>query len=266
MMSDTLITSKILAAIGSILLCLSFIPILGIIGVILLFSGIKGLAEHYKDSNIYRSAFTGAVFGAICLIILSINEFISIRYTGIFVTDLITRMLNPSSGMFDIQYFIFNNQYFLPFMAIVFIFNLLMTLYFRETFRNLAKRSGERLFNVAGTMMLIGAILTIVLFVGLVLVYIAFIIAAAAFCSIRAGTTPTTATNNYTTPPQQLQTTYYPPPSNEQPTTNNYTTPNQPPITQPTTTPLHLEAKYCPHCGSPLTPRTAFCTQCGKQI
>jgi uncharacterized membrane protein len=248
-MSDNLAASKILAIIGSILLCLSFSPILGVIGIILIFSGIRGLAEHYKDGNMYRNAFTGAIFGAISLIILGINEFVSYR-TGIYVTDLINRMLNfgqffnQGSGMFNIQYLVFNNMYFLPFLAIVFIFNLLMAIYFRKTFQDLAKRSGERLFNAAGTMMIIGAILTLFFFIGLVLIYIAFLIAAIAFCITKTGTT--TPINNYAPPP--------PPP----PVTQT------PPAMQTTTT--AMEAKYCPHCGSPVASRTAFCTQCGKQI
>jgi len=242
-MSDTLITSKVLAAIGSILLCLSFIPIIGIIGIILMFSGIRGIAEHYRDGNIYRNAFTGTIFGAIGLSIIGINEFIS-YITDISVTDIISRILNigqlfnQSTGIFDMQYHVFNNPYFLPFLAIVFIFNLLMAIYFKKAFQDIAKRSGERLFNAAGTMMIIGAILTIAFFTGLVLIYIAFIIAAAAFCTIKTKQFTTT-----TTPPQ-----------------NNCT--QQPSTTQTTT----MEAKYCPHCGAPVTPGTTFCTQCGKQI
>ena len=247
-MNDTLVSSKILAAIGSVLLCLGFIPfvsmmlstVLGIIGIILIFSGIKGVAEHYRDGNIYRNAFTGAIFGAIGLIIVAINEFVSYNVTGIFISDLLNRILNPSTGIFDIQNFIYGRPYFLPFIAIVFIFNLLMAIYFGKAFQDIAKRSGERLFNAAKTMMLIGAILTLAFFVGLILIGISFIIAAAAFCLIKTGLS--IPTNRYT-------------PS--------------PPVTQPsqTATPtINMEAKYCPHCGSPVAPGMVFCTQCGKQI
>jgi uncharacterized membrane protein len=245
-MNDTLMSSKILAAIGSIMLGLSFIPILGsmmisavlgVIGIICIFSGIKGLSEYYRDSNIYRNAFTGAIFGAIGLIVMGINEFVSYS-TGIFITDLMNRVLNPSVGMFDIQYFVFNTTYFLPFLTIIFIFNLLMALYFGNAFQGLAKRSGEKLFNAAKTMMLIGAILTLVFFVGLILIGIAFILATAAFCLVKTG---------LTTPPESH--------------TPQITI--QPETTEPS---IGMEAKYCPHCGAPVAPKTAFCTQCGKQI
>ncbi|MDR2719751.1 MAG: DUF996 domain-containing protein [Nitrososphaerota archaeon] len=237
-MSDTLIASKVLAAIGSILLCLSFIPIIGIIGIILMFSGIRGIAEHYRDGNMYRNAFTGTIFGAIGLSIMGINEFITYT-TNISITDMINRILNigqlfnQNAGIVDIQYHIFNNPYFIPFLVIVFIFNLLMAIYLKKAFQDIARRSGERLFNAAGTMMIIGAILTIAFFTGLVLIYIAFIIAAAAFCTIKTKQfTTTTAT--------------------QQQHNNNTTT--------------TMEAKYCPHCGAPVAPGTTFCTQCGKQI
>jgi hypothetical protein len=86
-------------------------------------------------------------------------------------------------------------------------------------------------------MIIIGAILTIIFFTGLVLIYISFIIAAAAFCIIKTKqpTTTPSASNNYTQQP-------------------------------PTTHTITIEAKYCPHCGAPVASGTAFCTQCGKQI
>jgi len=245
-MNDTLISSKILAAIGSVMLCLGFIPfismmlstVLGIIGIILIFSGIKGIAEHYRDGNIYRNAFTGAIFGSMGLVIVAVNEFVSYNVTGIYISDLLYRILNPSSGIFDIQNFIYNRPYFLPFLTIVFIFNILMALYFGKAFQDLAKRSGERLFNAAGTMMLIGAILTLAFFIGIIIIGIAFIIVAAAFCLIKEGLNMST---------------------------NRYTSSS---VTQPPSTaaPANMEAKFCPHCGSPVASRTVFCSQCGKQI
>ncbi|MCL2134400.1 MAG: DUF996 domain-containing protein [Candidatus Bathyarchaeota archaeon] len=243
-MSDTTISSKILAIIGSILICLSFIPILGVIGIILVFSGIKGLAEHYRDGDIYRHGFTGAIFGAIYLIFMAINEFINENITYVFVTDLINRLLNPNAYMFDIQSVLYN-IYFLPFLLIIFVFNLLMAIYFGKVFQDLAKRSGERLFNVAKTMLLIGAILTIFFFVGLVLIYIAFIIAAIAFALIK--TDINTSQNNNQQPSSTMQPSSTIPPSSTTPTTP-------------------LEAKYCPHCGSPVSSKSVFCSQCGNQI
>ena len=74
MSSTTFETSKLLAAIGSLLLFLSFIPYIGIVGLILLFIGIKGLAEHYRDDSIYQNTIKGLIFGFIAIIISQLEE------------------------------------------------------------------------------------------------------------------------------------------------------------------------------------------------
>jgi len=52
-------SNKNLAGIGSILL---MFPVLSIVGIILLYVGIKGLSEFYKDESIIRNAVRGFIF------------------------------------------------------------------------------------------------------------------------------------------------------------------------------------------------------------
>ncbi|MDR0797607.1 MAG: hypothetical protein LBE70_02650 [Nitrososphaerota archaeon] len=80
-------TSKLLAGIGSLLLCLSFLLcsvftvghllpflfiscIIGICGMASILIGMKGLAEHYKEYKIYKKICAGAIFGIICYVVL----------------------------------------------------------------------------------------------------------------------------------------------------------------------------------------------------
>ena len=74
-------------------------------------------------------------------------------------------------------------------LIFVFVFLLLMALYFKRAFDSLAERSGEQLFHNAGSLLFIGAILTIFFLIGLIPIFIGWIIATIAFFSLK--TTPT---------------------------------------------------------------------------
>jgi uncharacterized membrane protein len=55
--------SRILSAVGAVLLAAgSFISGLGIVGVILLLVGLKGLADAYRDESIFKNAIYALIF------------------------------------------------------------------------------------------------------------------------------------------------------------------------------------------------------------
>ena len=99
----------------------------------------------------------------------------------------------------------------------------------RKSFNSLAQKSGEHMFETAGTLLFVGAILTIVL-VGFLLIFIAWIMATIAFFSIKV--------------PQQSY-GYAPP---------------------PTATPTIQSTRFCPNCGAPVDANATFCPHCGKQL
>ena len=86
-MSSNLESSKTLAGIGAILLLLGFVPaagiIIGIIGVILLLMGIKGLAVHYQDDEIYHNTVIGVMFYIIALIVAGVG-IVGLAFGGVF--------------------------------------------------------------------------------------------------------------------------------------------------------------------------------------
>jgi uncharacterized membrane protein len=212
-------SSKMLAGIGAILMFLGFIPVVGIIGIILVLIGMRGLAEHYRDESISRNVFTGVIFGIIGFIAIAVGGFsvgalFSLGFAGII------------GGILGL----------LVLLVVVFIFFLFMAINFRRALYALADRSGEHLFHTAGTLLFIGAVLTIVFFIGLILIFIAWIIATIGFFSLRAAPQP-----SYT---------YTPPP------------PTTPPAAATTTT----GTQYCPHCGAPVSQGAAFCSHCGQKI
>lgn len=222
-------SSKNLALIGSIFLLLFWIPyggvVLGIVGIILFILGIKGLAEFYKDNAIYQNALTGVMYYIIALV------GVAVAVVG-FSIGFFTFGLGLALGIAG--------------LIIAFVFYLLAAMHLRTTFKDLAAKSGEQSFNTAGTLLWWGAILTII-FVGLILIFVAWIFAAIGFFSMKIQQQP------YGSQPVS-----YPPP----PATAGAPPASQPAAGQPPT----QAARFCPNCGAPVTPDATFCPNCGKQL
>ena len=216
---SSLESSKNLAGIGTILLILSFIPVVGIIGIILLLIGLKGLSEYYKDESIYKNAIWGVLFGIVGIIA------VTVAVLGLLIGSVTIGMTTaPSAGTG------FGVLILLLALVLVFVFYVLMALYFRKAFSALAQKSGEHNFETAGTLLFIGAILTIAFGIGLLLIFVAWIFATIAFFSIKVPSQP-------------------------------YANTAPPTATQPT-----QATRYCPNCGAPVNAEAAFCPHCGKQL
>ncbi|MGE5554837.1 MAG: DUF996 domain-containing protein [Methanocella sp.] len=221
-MSSNADTSKMIAAIGALLLFLTIIPGAGIIGIILLFIGLKGLSDYYSDQSIVGNAFKGLIFGIIGSIAATALSATTIF--GLFTIAPVTNGILAFLGTIALTIVI---------LIVAFIFYVLMAMNFRRAFNTLAQRSGENMFRTAGTLLWWGAILTII-FVGIILVWIAWLILAIAFFSMKLA--PTQAyTPPYQAPP--------PPPSGTAAAT-----------------------RYCPNCGAPVDANATFCPNCGKPL
>jgi uncharacterized membrane protein len=211
-------SNKNLAGVGSILLALSFIPIIGIVGIILILIGMKGLAKHYQDDSIYHNALMGFIFTVIGLIAFAV-------LVVAFIIGVVASPFTMGTSLF------FGVGLLLISGVVLFVFYLLGALQFKKAFSTLAQKSGEYTFETAGTILLIGAVLTIIL-IGIVLVWIAWIIVAIAFFSMKQ--------------PIQQQYAYAAPPA----------TSSQP--TQAT--------RYCSYCGASNEASAIYCRHCGKQL
>jgi len=211
---STLDSNKNLAGIGAILLFLSFIPVVGIIGLILMFIGVKGLSEYYKEPGIYQDALKGLIFGIIGLVVTAAGVIFA------FVIGILTFGIGALLVIFAL-------------LIVDFVFYLLMAINFKRAFSLLAQRTGERSFETAGTLLLWGAILTIFV-VGFILIFIAWIFATIGFFGINA--------------PEQ-QSTYTPPPVasglSPQPPQSTHFCPN-------CGAPVNPNATFCPNCGKQL--------------
>ncbi len=212
---SSLESSKNLAGIGAILL---LFPFVSIIGIILVFVGMKGLAEYYRDDSIYRDALRGLVFLIIAVVAIAIA--VPLFVIGGMFSAFTIGAFGIGLGLISL----------ILLAVIVFVFYVLAAMNLRKAFNTLAQKSGEHMFEAAGAVLFVGAILTIFFFIGLLLIFVAWIIATIAFFSIKV-------------PPQPCA--YAPPPTAA-------------PSMQPT--------RFCPNCGAPIEANATFCPHCGRQL
>jgi uncharacterized membrane protein len=220
-------SSKILGGVGAILTAVgSFIPfsasigIVYIIGIILVLISMKGLAEEFKENAIYRNGLNGFVFGVI-------GAGVGIAAFAVVLASIISGALftRPILSVFSILLAI-------AALFVVFIFLVLAAIFFKRAFEVLETKSGEKMFRTGGLLLLIGAALTIIL-VGFVLLFVAWILIAISFFSMR--------------PPNQLAQAPMP------------VAPMQSAAPDGT-------VKYCQFCGAENKLEATFCTHCGRKI
>ena len=175
--------AKTLAGEGSILLLLSIVPyagwILGIIGAVLLVRAMKELSNYYQDEAIYQNSLTGIKFYIVALVAAGVGIAALVIGIGTATGFKYTTGFTPTPG------FGAGLVVFLGGIVVAFIFYLLATSLLRKTFNTLAERSGEKSFKTAGKLLWWGAILTIV-FVGIVLIFIAWIFATIGFFTMKS--------------------------------------------------------------------------------
>jgi uncharacterized membrane protein len=174
--------SRTLAAEGAILLLLSLVPyvgwILGIIGVVLFLKGMRELSNYYQDERIYQNSWTGVKYYIVAIIA-----------AGVAVTAMVIGVASATGFTFTGD-FIFTAGFgvglaiFLGSVVIAFIFYILATSHLKGTFNILAEKTGEASLNTAGTLLWIGALLTIIV-VGLLLILIGWIFATIGLFSMR---------------------------------------------------------------------------------
>jgi len=175
-------SSKTLSGIGAILIAVGsftslsgFMGILSLIGIILVLIGMKGLADFYGEKGIFDNALYGFIFGIIGVVVA----------IALFVTALLSGIgwsMSMMSEMGEIPWATIGGL-LLGWITFV-VFVIVEAIFYRKAFSLLSEKSGEKMFDTAGLILLIGAVLTIIL-IGTILTLIAWILAAVAFFSIK---------------------------------------------------------------------------------
>ncbi|WP_148678588.1 DUF996 domain-containing protein [Thermoproteus uzoniensis] len=167
--------AKLLAGVGAILAAISPVNrIVGIVGVVLFLVGAISLADFYGDQNMRNDAIYWFIFIFIGLVALMIGAVAgAFSLPALFTGHLL-------AGGFGLAAFIAT-------LVIAWILFVVSARRFRNMMSSMAGRSGENLFQTAGSLYYWGAVLTIIL-VGFILIAIAFILAGIAFLVMKTPT------------------------------------------------------------------------------
>jgi uncharacterized membrane protein len=167
-----------------------FAGIISLIGAILVLIALKGFADYYKEQGIFNNALyaiiaaiVGAVLFAVLVIVATVNFFNAL---GLNITNL-----QDWSSLSSINWQSLNFDLVLRFAGtillnavVAFVFLIVTAVFLRKSLGLMANKTGVGMFGVTGLLLLIGAILTII-FIGLILVWIAILLLAIAFFSVR---------------------------------------------------------------------------------
>ena len=210
-------SGKTLGGVGAIFIAIgSVFPPLSLVGIILLLVAMRRLADYYEDKGIFDNALWGFIFGIIGIVGAIIVFFLFI-FTGA-IWSVTTGFAVPLAIGSIIAA-----------IVVWFVFSLLQAIYYRRAFAILSEKSEEKMFDTAGLLLFIGAILTIIL-IGALVSLVAWILVAVGFFAIK-------------TLPAPL-----------------------PPLAPAQAPAAPTERIYCQYCGTQNKSDAVFCKKCGKKI
>jgi len=192
----TLETSKTLGGVGALLVVIGFLGFFGtgyagllaLIGIILTLIAFKGMADHYNEGGIFNNALYGFIFAIIGIVVfvaaLVVTAIAAFEALG--VQNWHEFMMTPGKwqSLMDLNVLWKFIGGVIVSLVLLYVFIIITTLYFRKSLNTLSAKSGEKIFETAGLLWLIGALLTIIL-VGFIIIWIAWILIAVGFFSIK---------------------------------------------------------------------------------
>ena len=189
-------SSKNLSAVGALLIVIgavlgfvvSFSGILSLIGIILLLIGLKGLADFYKEEGIFNNALYSMIIAVVgCVVgvgIIAVTAVSALADEGIDWAN-VDDWVNYGTD-------VFTDFDFSPIMdllvallvgLIIFYVVLIISMFFlRKSMNQLSTKSGIGLFGTAGILVLIGAVIPVI---GLLLIWIGFVLATVALFQMK---------------------------------------------------------------------------------
>ncbi len=197
-------SSKTLGGIGAILMFIGVFPyintfgVVELIGAILILVGLHGFAGYYNERGIFNNAiygFIAAIVGGIvaiavgiAIILPSITSVLQKIYPS---WDGNLGTLSQLTGQTPITANLTTSD-ILPFISaiivvfiIVWIFAIIAAIFFRRSLKLVSNKTSVGLFSTAGLLLLIGAGLIIIVGLGVILMWIATLILAIAFFTMK---------------------------------------------------------------------------------
>jgi uncharacterized membrane protein len=197
-------TNKNLGGVGALLLFIGTLPyinylgIIDIVGVILLLVSLYGFADYYRSRGIFSNtaigvlaAVVGGVIAAvigIAIVLPSITGFIQKLYPswdGNWSTLQSLQSMTPVTDNINFSDIVPFIVAAIAVLVVLWVFAIIAAFFVRRSLVELSIRSSVKLFSTAGLLLLIGAALMIIL-VGAILVWIAALLLAIAFFTMKS--------------------------------------------------------------------------------
>lgn len=189
-------SNRILGGVGALLMVISVLGLFGsaytlfllVVGAILVLIALKGFADHYQDGGIFNNALYGFITVIVGLV-ATIAIFVML------VLQVLANIGIDWTNPMEVQ------QYFMSHMDVVwqiagavigalivfYISAIVSAVLFRKALDVLSTRSGEKIFGTAGLVWLIGAVIPLV---GILIIWISWILMAVGFFSIKTTQAP----------------------------------------------------------------------------
>ncbi len=193
-------TSRNLGGLGAILMFVGIFPYISVYGItellgaILVLIATKGFADYYREAGIFNNALYAIISG-----IVGAVAFVGIMFVALidFLTELGISLGVGTISDWTAQVSAIDWQniavstvlkfvgFILLDIVVLFVFFLIAAILLKKSFNLLSTNSGVRLFRTIGTVLLIGAALTIVFGFGLIIVWISSLLVAVAFFQLK---------------------------------------------------------------------------------
>lgn len=192
-------SSKNLTAVGFLLIVIgaalgfvvSFSGILSLIGIVLLLIGLKGLANFYKEEGIFNNALysiiiiiVGCVVGVGVMATTAVSALADLGIDWANIEDWanIGTDIGTIFADFNLSAIAALLGALLAGLVILWVSFIISMYFLRKSMDQLSTKSGIGLFGTAGITVLIGAVIPII---GLLIIWIGFILATLAFFQMK---------------------------------------------------------------------------------
>lgn len=200
----TIESNKTLGGVGALMMFIGIFPyinyfgIVELIGAILVLVALHGFASYYKESGIFNNALYGIIAGivgvvmaiaiGITIVLPNIRDFLMKIYpswNGDWSTISSFSGMTPSTANINFSDAIPFITAAIVIFVILWVSAIIATFLIRRSLRQLSAKTRVGLFSTTGLLLLIGAVLIILFGLGLLLIWIATLILAIAFFTMK---------------------------------------------------------------------------------
>jgi uncharacterized membrane protein len=179
--------AKIYGGIGAILMLLSLAPyagpILGLIGLILVFIAVNHIADETKNNKIFRDYLMNFIFQILAVVAVIVILIIAFGLSGgiEWAMNLSQQTFTDFNSVWNEFGTIFTSAIIA--LVLAWIFLVIGAYFLRKSYNSIAEHTKVNMFKTTGTVYFIGAI-TLIILIGVLILFVAKILEIVAYFSL----------------------------------------------------------------------------------